>query len=125
MSVREAVRSFGDPATQACMAELKQLFLEKKALVPVKWSELTHKQKRNMIRSHMFLKKKYKDGQFIKIKALLVADGRMQDCNAYTNCSSPPVKTSSVMTCLKLADRHRRSLPMRKHEQRLSIHDVG
>jgi hypothetical protein len=51
----------------------------------------------------MFLKEKYEDGQFVKIKAHLVADGRMQDHTVYTNHSSPTVKTKSVMTCLKLA----------------------
>jgi len=85
LSVGEEVRAFGERATQACKANLKQLFLEKKALVLVKWSELNHKQKRNTNRLHMFLKEKYEDGQFVKLKACLVADGRMQDRNAYTD----------------------------------------
>jgi hypothetical protein len=51
----------------------------------------------------MFLKEKYEDGNFVKMKARLVADGRMQDRLVYPDHSSPTVKTKSVMTCLKLA----------------------
>lgn len=39
----------------------------------------------------------------MKIKARLVADGRMQDQAVYSDCSSPTAKTKSIMTCLKLA----------------------
>jgi hypothetical protein len=51
----------------------------------------------------MFLKEKFEDGKFIKMKARLVADGRMQDRTVYTDFSSPTAKTRSVRTCLKLA----------------------
>jgi hypothetical protein len=51
----------------------------------------------------MFLKEKHEDGRFVKMKARLVADRRMQDRTAYDDYSSPTAKTRSVMTCLKLA----------------------
>jgi hypothetical protein len=51
----------------------------------------------------MFLKEKFEDGKFIKMKARLVADGRMQDRTVYMDFSSPTAKTRSVRTCLKLA----------------------
>jgi hypothetical protein len=51
----------------------------------------------------MFLKEKYEDGSFVKMKARLVADGRMQDRTVYTDYWSPTAKTRSIMTCLKLA----------------------
>jgi hypothetical protein len=51
----------------------------------------------------MFLREKYQDGKFVKLKGRIVADCRMQDRTIYTNYSSPTAKTRSVMTCLKLA----------------------
>jgi hypothetical protein len=39
-SVKHGLRTFRGMAEGACRAELKQLFLEKKALVPVEWSSL-------------------------------------------------------------------------------------
>jgi len=103
LGVGEAIREFGDTASDTCKAELQQLFVEKKALQPVRWTELSKEQKHKVIRSHMFLKEKYEDGAFVKMKARLVADGRMQDRTVYPDHSSPTVKTKSVMTCLKLA----------------------
>jgi hypothetical protein len=103
LSVGAAIRNFGDTAKQACKAELVQLFVEKKALVPVDWKKLSNGQKKKVVRSHMFLREKYEDGQFVKMKGRIVADGRMQDRAIYTNYSSPTAKTRSVMTCIKLA----------------------
>jgi len=103
LSLGAAIRNFGDKARDACKAELLQLFEEKKALRPVRWADLTQDQKESVIRSHMFLKEKYEDGKFVKMKGRVVADGRMQDRTIYTDYSSPTAKTRSVMTCLKLA----------------------
>jgi hypothetical protein len=72
---------------------LKQLFKEKKALVPIMWENLS-KERRCLTRSHMFLMEKYIDGIFEKLKARMVADGRTQDRSIYSNYSSPTVKTS-------------------------------
>jgi len=106
LSVGAAVRNFGNTALDACKAELVQLFIEKKALVPVKWEDLSDSQRKKVVRSHMFLREKYEDGKFIKMKGRIVADGRMQDRTIYTDYSSPTAKTRSVMTCLKLAAVH-------------------
>jgi hypothetical protein len=103
LSVGAAIRNFGDSARNACKDELVQLFREKKALVPVQWNDLTQKQRKKVVRSHMFLREKYEDGKFVKLKGRIVADGRMQDRTIYTDFSSPTAKTRSVMTCLKLA----------------------
>jgi hypothetical protein len=103
LSLEAAIQNFSEKARDACKAELKQLFEEKRALRPVKWADLTAEQKESVIRSHMFLKEKYEDGKFVKMKGRVVADGRMQDRTIYTNYSSPTAKTRSVMTCLKLA----------------------
>ncbi len=79
LSVNTTLRDFGEVAQKACEDELKQLFREKKALVPVKWESLNPKQKKQIVKTHMFLKEKFEDGSFVKLKAGLVADGRTQD----------------------------------------------
>jgi hypothetical protein len=85
LSLGAAICNFGDTARDACRAELLQLFKEKKALCPIKNSELTDAQRRNIIQSHMFLKEKYEDGHFVKMKGRIVADGHMQDRNIYSD----------------------------------------
>lgn len=102
LSVNTALRDFGEVAEKACKDELKQLFREKKALVPVKWDTLNDKQKRQIVKSHMFLKETFEDGSFVKLKAHLVADGT-QDHLLNSDYSSPTTKTCSVITCLELA----------------------
>jgi len=89
---------FGDVALNACKEDLLQLFVEKGALTPVKWEDLNDEQRKNAVRLHMFLKEKHEDGKFIKMKARLVEDGRMQDREVYNDYSSPTAKTRSVMT---------------------------
>jgi hypothetical protein len=69
LSVNTALRDFGEVADKACEDELKQLFREKRALVPVKWETLNDKQRRQIVKSHMFLKEKFEDGSFVKLKA--------------------------------------------------------
>jgi hypothetical protein len=58
---------------------------------------LSDDQCKKVVRTHMFLKEKYDDLHFVKLKARLVADGRMQDRAIYIDYSSPTVKTQSVM----------------------------
>jgi predicted nuclease of predicted toxin-antitoxin system len=103
LSVAAALNEFGQVAKDACKNELVQLFTEKQALVPVKWENLNTTQRKKVVRSHMFLREKYKDGNFVKMKARLVADGRIQDRNVYNDYSSSTTKTQSVMMYLKLA----------------------
>lgn len=71
--------------------------------MPVRWDMLTMKQRKQIVKSCMFLKEKFEDGSFAKLKARLVADGRTQDRSLYSDYSSPTAKTRSVITCLKLA----------------------
>jgi hypothetical protein len=51
-------------AEKAWKAELKQLFLEKKALIPVNWEDLSKEQRHQVICSYMFLMEKYNYGVF-------------------------------------------------------------
>jgi hypothetical protein len=103
LSVAAALHEFGQVAKDARQNELVQLFTEKQALFPVRWESLNARQRKKVVRSHMFLREKYEDGNFVKMKARLVADERMQDRNVYNDYSSPTAKTQSVMMCLKLA----------------------
>jgi hypothetical protein len=106
LSVNAALDSFGKVTSDACKDELMQLFIDKMALTPVKWESLSGDQRSKVVRLHMFLREKYEDGRFKKMKARLVADGRMQDRTVYHDFSSLTAKTKSVMTCLKLAAVH-------------------
>jgi hypothetical protein len=103
LSVKTTVKDFGNVAIEAVRSKLKQLFEEKKALMPVKYANLSKEQRKRVVNSHMFLKEKFDDGRFVKMKARLVANGRMQDSAIYCDYSSPTAKTRSVMTCLKIA----------------------
>ena len=100
-SLHKALKEFGKDAFDAIASEIKQLFVDKKALIPVKRKSLTKSQTKKIIRSSIFLKEKYDaKGEFEKIKARLVADGRGQDRELYPDTSSPAVGLPSVKMCL-------------------------
>jgi hypothetical protein len=110
-SLKAGLREHGDAAREAVAKEFAQLFNDKKALVPVKRSQLTWQQRKQIIRSSMFLKSKFNAmGAFEKIKARLVADGSMQDRNLYPDNSSPTVAMQSLFMCLGIAARERRHI---------------
>jgi hypothetical protein len=103
-SVKKALRESKPDAYKAITSELKQLFDDKKALVPVKRSDLTQEELSKVIRSVMFLKNKFDaNGVFEKIKARLVADGRMQDKSAYKDIAAPTVSMQSLLMSLTIA----------------------
>jgi len=79
-----AIRDFGELAVNACQAKLLQWFKEKKDLYAVKWEEPSEQQKSKAVKLQMFLKEIIDDGAILKIKARLVANGRMQDLSVYT-----------------------------------------
>jgi hypothetical protein len=85
LSVGASIQNFGNVAREAVTAELVQLFKEKRALTPVRIQDLTESQRKNIIRLHMFITEKYKDGKFVKMKGWVVADGRMQDRKVYSD----------------------------------------
>lgn len=103
-SVRRGLKEHGAEAYRAIVAELKQLLVDKKALVPVQRGDLSARQLKKSIRSLMFLKPKYDGlGRFEKIKARLVANGKQQDRTLYPDTYSPTVALQSVMMCLTMA----------------------
>jgi hypothetical protein len=89
-------------ATQAIKKELKQLFEELVALVLVKKENIP--KEATVLKLHMFLVNKYNaNGDFKKVKARLVANGRDQDTAMYPNKSSPTIALHSVFTVLGMA----------------------
>jgi hypothetical protein len=76
--------------SKAITGELKQLFEELQALLPVSKDEIPQSIK--VLKSHMFVVEKHLAcGKFDKVKARLVADGRDQDPELFPNKSSPTV----------------------------------
>jgi hypothetical protein len=91
-----------EASTIAIKAELKMLFEDLKALRCVRRAEI--KAGTKILKSHMFVVEKYlANGNFNKMKARLVADGRDQDATMYPDKSSPTVAIHSVFTALGLA----------------------
>lgn len=110
-SVRKGLKEHGADAYRAIVAELKQLLVDKKALLPVHRGDLSARQLKKTIRSLMFLKPKFDGlGRFEKIKARLVANGKQQDRNLYPDTYSPTVALQSVMMCLTIAAAERRKV---------------
>ena len=62
MSVKKVLRMNDKDAKEVILKEFRSLFINKKVLKPVKRSLLTPKQRKKLLRSHMFLKVKH-DGQ--------------------------------------------------------------
>jgi hypothetical protein len=93
-------------ADKAIKAELTMLFQDLKALRAVKRASI--KAGTKILKSHMFVVTKYlASGEFDKMKARLVADGRDQDPELYPNKSSPTVALHSVFTVLGLVACHK------------------
>jgi len=88
-------------STIAINTEMKMLFEDLKAL-SVRRAEI--KAGTKILKSHMFVVEKYlANGEFDKMKARLVADGRDQDLAMYPDKSSPTVAIHSVFSALGLA----------------------
>ena len=108
LSVKRGIREYGKMAVDSIIKEFSTLFREKKALVPVHLSKLNRKQRRKLLRSHMFLKlKRDARGNVEKMKSRLVGDGRTQEKEMYSNLRSPTADIESVFLMLELASRRK------------------
>jgi len=86
---------------KAIKEEIKMLFGDLKALRAVKRASI--KAGTKILKSHMFVVAKHlASGEFDKMKARLVADGRDQEPGLYPDKSSPTVAIHSVFTVLGL-----------------------
>jgi hypothetical protein len=93
-------------ADKAIKAESTMLFKDLKALRAVKRASI--KAGTKILKSHIFIVTKYlASGEYDKMKARLIADGRDQDPNLYPNKSSPTVALHSVFTVLGLVACHK------------------
>ena len=104
MSQKQAIKKLGERiALPAISKEIKQM-LDKKVWTPVHLKDLTEKEKKQVIRSHMFLKEKYDAvGKFEKLKGRLVAGGNEQDKNSYEDLSSPTARLTSLFAVMAIA----------------------
>lgn len=110
MSVRAALRERTEEAETVIFAELQQM-LDKQVWHGVHTKNLTHAQRKAIIRSSMFLKDKYfASGVFEKFKARLVAGGDQQDKLLYEDLSSPTAATTSVFCIAAIAAAERRGV---------------
>jgi Reverse transcriptase (RNA-dependent DNA polymerase) len=72
-------------------------------------SRLSAQDRRSIIRSSMFIKRKnHPDGTFDKLKARLVAGGDQQDKSLYEDLASPTVSTSAVFAMMGIAAHEKR-----------------
>ena len=110
ISVRMAMRDRPEEARPVIMAELQQM-VDKRVWHAVHLRDLSHGDRKRIIRSSMFLKDKYlASGAFERFKARLVAGGDMQDKSLYENLSSPTASTTSVLTVAAIAAAEGRSV---------------
>ena len=98
-------------ALPVILSELQQ-HLDTPTWHPVHWRTLTHEQKKNVLRSKVFMKDKYTaSGAFDKYKARLVSGGNRQDKeDLYDDQRSPTIATAHVMTFAALAAREERKI---------------
>lgn len=93
LSLRAGLKAWGKPATDAVRSEMKQLHM-RDTFRPVRYDELSHRQRDTILESHLFLKEK-RDG---KIKGRRVAGGNKQrGYISKEDASSPTVATEAVI----------------------------
>lgn len=108
MGLGPAVKRYGDQAIDSVIKELRQM--ESKAVwSPVKTSDLSHDQRKKIIRSYLFIREKHDaSGAFEKLKSRLVAGGDSQDPSLYPDRSSPAADVASVFVVAAIAARESR-----------------
>ena len=103
VSLKTELEKYGDKGVDAVKEELSQM-IDKKVWSYIDYYSLSKQQKKDVIRSMIFLKEKYDStGAFEKLKARLVAGGHMQHEMTNEDTSSPTVPTEIVFTVLAIA----------------------
>jgi ribonuclease HI len=103
MLLKKAMKSNMPGIEEAITKELQQL-IDKPVWEYLHKRNIPKADRRKIIRSHLFMKDKYKsDGAFEKWKARLVAGGDTQDKSIYDDLSSPTVCLDSVFTIIAIA----------------------
>lgn len=104
MSLKAGLKAWGKEAEEAAYSEMKQLHL-RDTFRPVHYRDLTQDQRKRILRSHLFLKKK-RSGL---VKGRTVAGGNAQrNYISKEEASSPTVSTEAVLlTCIIEAKENR------------------
>lgn len=105
LSIKKGIGQYGDKAHQSKLSEVEQIVVDHPPkLMPVKREDQSSDDMKRAIMSFLFLKaKETPSGDFDKLKSRLVANGKQQDENLYTNKSSPTAKLEHIFVCLALA----------------------
>jgi hypothetical protein len=101
ITVREALKKMPKPAINSMVKEVINVWGNGRNMTPIRFRDLTLKQKKSIIGSSLFLKeKRLPTGVFEKLKSRLVALGNMQDSSVYTkdDTGSPTVSLLSLFT---------------------------
>jgi hypothetical protein len=111
LSVKDALNGDkADAAKQAIIGEIKNM-LDYKVGHYVKYQDIPRNERKNILRSFMFLKEKtHPDGSFDKMKARLVGDGSKQGKHLYDMISSATVALGSVFLLFNLATQYKATL---------------
>ncbi len=107
VSLKAALKKWGREAEESVRKEMKQLHWQN-SFKPMHWKSLTAKQRKKVLESHIFVKRK-QDGS---LKARQVAGGnKQQGYITKEDASSPMVSSEAVMlTCVINATEKRMSL---------------
>ena len=100
-------------SSSSIMTELQEL-VDKKVFTPVEAWRLQSEQRKSVIRSSMFSKKKFTpEGESLKLKSRLVADGDQQDRALYEDVSSATASiTVNFIVLIIAAAENRRVVTM-------------
>ena len=111
LSVNAAIKRFGHEAVRSVASEVRQI-VDGGVIESVDSSEFGYQEWTNVIGSLLFLKEKYSAlGEFVKLKARLVADGSQQDRSVYAkDASSPTVATQTVFMVAAIAQMEGRAV---------------
>jgi hypothetical protein len=102
-SITKALKSEHNKESYEAIKNEIDYMIKYKVMIPEMFENIPYQHRRNIIRSHMFLKWKYHpDGRFDKIKARLVGGGDMQNINTYDDTNSPTINSITVMTLLNI-----------------------
>ncbi len=110
MSLKKAIKSNRPGIEEAIIKELQQL-VDRPVWEYLHKRDLSKADRRKIIRSHIFMKDKFKsDGTFEKWKARLVSGEDTQDKSIDEDLSSPTVNLDSVFTIIAIAAVERRKI---------------
>jgi len=111
ISVREALSGqYAAQSRDSVLDEIRNM-LDYQVGHYIKRSEIPPEHSRNILRTFMFIKHKYKpDGAYDKTKCRMVGDGSRQGDHMYDLISSSTVALTSVFMLLNFASYHRASL---------------